>query len=211
MTISRFLLAASVLGFAAIGQSQVLNLWWEPSTQNATLGSTVTVSVYANSSGPTTLDLSDAYLAITWDPAKLLNTTPATVTEPAPWASSYWAPGAPINSSVLDGDAQRELLGQLPPAFPVAPVGSMHDPLNRLKVTSFSFKVLDTSQTSVKLWSSVSGATTNFYKGNFQIGQWNLAFDQGSYSEATINAVPEPLSLAAIGTGLLLLRRRRRR
>ena len=210
MIAPRLIIAALVLGVGASANAQVLNLWWEPSTQNANLGDVVTVSVYANSSGPSSLALSDAYLAITWDNSILSNVTPATVTEPAPWVTSYWAPGNPINSSVTDGDAQRELLGNLPPNFPVAPVGVMHDPTNRLKVTSFQFQVVALGTASIKLWDSVSTGTTNFFKGNFQIGEWNLAYDNGNYSEATVNAVPEPASLAALGLGIAALRRRRR-
>jgi len=211
MICSRLFTAAMIVCLGSAAQAQVLNVWWEPTSQTANLGDTITVSVFANSNGPSDLALSDAYLAITWDNSILNNVTPATVSEPAPWVTSYWSPGAPINSSVVDGDAQRELLGELPPNYPVAPVGIMHDPLNRIKVTSFNFQVVSLGSASIKLWNSTGGATTNFLKGNFQIGQWDLAFDQGNYSEAIVNAVPEPASMAALGLGIAALIRRRKR
>lgn len=191
--------------------SQSLNVWLVPDVQSALVGDTVNVDVYASANGLEPLDLSDAYLTFTWDPAVLSNATPSFVLEPAPWESSYWAPGSPLNSDLQDGDARRELLGQLPPNQPIAPLGTMRDAVNRIKVTSFQFTV-DTvaPSTSVKLWSSHLGSTTNFLKGDFQIGQWDLVFEQGQYSEALINVVPEPASGVAVGLGIAALLRRRR-
>lgn len=213
MSTSRAFLAISLALACASAHASILNLWWEPATQNALVGQTVSIDVYANASGPTPLALSDAYLAITWDPAVLTNATPANTVEPAPWVTSYWAPGAPANTDLQDGDAQRELLGQLPPDFPIAPVGVMRDPINKIKVTSFSFTVNALAPpTSVKLWGNTGVATTNFYKGNFEIGQWDLNFEQGAYSEAFINPVPEPATMAVLSLGVLgFLRKSRTR
>lgn len=186
--------AAAVLLFGcacALASAARLNLWLVPDTQNATIGQTVTVTVYANSTGPGTLALSDAYLAISWDPAILTNATPSFVSEPAPWVQSYWSPGNPINTNLQDGDAQRELLGQLPPDFPVAPAGIMRDPVNRIKVTSFQFTVhASAATTPVRLWGSLGTGSTNFYKGDYQIGQWDLTFENGAYSQANITQLP---------------------
>lgn len=196
----------------SLGNAQSLNLWLEPATQSATVGQTVTIDVYANSTGPGILDLSDAYLAIGWDPAVLTNATPSVVAEPAPWDTSYWAPGSSLNLNLQDGNARRELLGDFAPNNPIAPQGVMRDAINRIKVTSFMFTVdVATPSTSVKLWNSLGGETTNFLKGNFQIGQWDLVFEDGAYSEAIITVVPEPATMAAVGLGLAALARRRRR
>lgn len=203
------LLSAMVV---STGSAQSLNLWLEPATQSAVIGQTVTIDVYANSTGPGILDLSDAYLAIGWDPAVLTNATPSVVAEPAPWDTSYWAPGSSLNTNLQDGDARRELLGDFAPNHPIAPQGVMRDAVNRIKVTSFLFTVdVATPSTSVKLWNSLGGETTNFLKGNFQIGQWDLVFEDGAYSEAVITVVPEPATLAVTGLGLAAMLRRRRR
>lgn len=206
-------ISIAILGLlaASIGSAQSLNLWLEPATQVATIGQTVDIDVYTNSTGPGILDLSDAYLTITWDAGVLTNSTPAVVAEPAPWTTSYWAPGSPLNIDLQDGDARRELLGEFTPNHPVAPVGIMRDPINRLKVTTFKFTVDSfTAGTSVKLWDSHLGTTTNFYKGNFGIGQWDLTFEDGNYSEAIISVVPEPATMAVLGLGVAALARRRR-
>lgn len=203
-----------VVGFATTvtASAAPLNLWLEPQVQNATVGQTVTIDVFANTSGAVPLELSDAYLAITWDSGVLTNATPAVLAEPLPWITSYWAPGSPLNTNLQDGDARRELLGDLPPNFPIAPVGVMRDPLNKIKVTTFSFTVdVLAPPTFVRLWGSYGGTTTNFYKGNFQIGQWDLAFESGAYSEAQINVVPEPATMFGIGTGALAWIARRKR
>lgn len=205
------LVASCTLFVGAVSQAQVLNLWWEAQNQTASVGQTVTLTVFANSSGPGSLVLSDANLTIGWDPSALTNVTPTTMTETAPWDISYWSPGVTVNTSVTDGDAQRELLGLLPPDQPVAPAGVMRDPTNRIKVTTFSFLVNSTAPTSIKLWNNFNGGVTRFFKGNFEIGTWDLNFESGNYSEATINVVPEPASMAALGLGALALLRRRRK
>lgn len=205
-------LIVSAMLVSGVASAQSLNLWLEPDTQIALIGQTVDIHVYASANGPNPLVLSDAYLTFTWDPSVLTNATPAFVAEPAPWSSSYWAPGSPLNIDLQDGDARRELLGELPPNQPVAPIGTMRDAINRIKVTSFQFTVDSfTPSTSVKLWSSYLGSTTNFYKGDFGIGQWALEFEQGAYSEALITVVPEPATLAALGLGAAALLRRRRK
>lgn len=205
-----FVIGALVVVGSASAQS--LNVWLEPGIQSALVGDTVDVHVYTNANGPDPLVLSDAYLTFTWDPAVLGNATPNFVVEPAPWDSSYWAPGSPLNSDLQDGDARRELLGQLPPDQPVAPIGTMRDAVNRIKVTTFQFTVDSFApSTSVKLWGSHLGETTNFLKGDFGIGQWALVFEQGAYSEALINVVPEPATLTAISLGAIAMLRRRKR
>ncbi len=206
-----FIVAMIAIG-SATSQAATLNLWWEPVVQNAVVGQLVTIDVFANSSGPGILALSDAYLAISWDPAVLTNSTPVVLGQPAPWINSYWAPGAPANVNLQDGDARRELIGMLPPNYPVAPAGIMRDPINKLKITTFSFTVAAAAPpTSVKLWGNLNGTTTNFYKGNFQIGQWDLTFEQGAYSEARINIVPEPITMFGFGIGVVVMLRGRKK
>ncbi len=206
------LLASCTLLLGSVGHAQVINLWWEVANQTAAIGDTVTLTVYTNSNGTEPLTLSDANLTIGWDSSILTNATPSTMSEPAPWDTSYWSPGVAINTSVQDGDAQRELLGQLPPDQPIAPVGVMHDGINRLKVTTFSFTVNSASgPTAIRLYDSYNGGVTRFFKGDFQIGTWDLNFDHGNYSEAIINTVPEPASLAALALGGIALLRRRKK
>lgn len=197
--------------FGAASQAVTLNLWLEPSTQIATVGQTVNIDVYANSAGASPLTLSDAYLAITWDSSVLTNSTPTVITEPAPWSTSYWAPGVNINADLQDGNAMRELLGEFPPTQPVAPVGVMRDAVNRIKVTTFSFTVNSlTSGTSVRLVDFEDDGLTAFFKGDFQIGTWANNFESGTYSEAMISTVPEPATLAVLGFGALVALRRKK-
>ncbi len=188
-----------------------LNLWWEPSSTEATVGQTVDIGVFANTPDSAPLALSDAYLAISWDPAVLINATPDTTFEANPWSLSYWSPGNPINANLQDGDAQRELLGQLAPDGPIAPVGTMHDPVSRILVTTFSFTVnAPTAGTSIRLWDTLGTGSTHFYKGDFQLGEWDLALEQGHYAEATISTVPEPATLVGLGVSLAALVRHKR-
>ena len=201
----------SLLALAVSGSASAqLHVWLEPSVQTALIGDTVDVEVRANSGGTAPLVLSDAYLAITWNTSVLDNATPATRLEPAPWTNSYWAPGVPENTDVEDGDAIRELLGQLPPNQPVAPIGAMGDTANSILVTTFQFTLLsDSAPGVVRLESQGFTYPTTFYKGG-AIGVHPLEFSEGTYAQATINAVPEPGTLLILGLGALAARKRKR-
>lgn len=204
------LFALSSVLITAGAHASTLQLWIEPATQVVNVGDTVTFDVYANVDGPNSLKLSDAYLAISWDSSVMTNVTPSFVIEPFPWDVSYWAPGAMLNADIMDGDAKRELLGQLPPDGPVAPVGVFRDPVNKIKVTSFMFTVdVDTVGTELKLWSTLNGEATEFYRGG-EIGIWDLAFEQGAYSAGSVSTVPEPATMAVLGLGAAAMLRKRR-
>lgn len=199
-----------VMASTLAATAQSLNVWLEPATQIVNPGDTVSIGIYASANGTSALALSDAYLSFTWDPAVLTNATPNSRLEPAPWDQSYWAPGQAVNTDLQDGDAQRELLGQLPTSNPVAPVGIMRDPVNRIKVTTLEFTVGSiTAPTYVKLWNLNNGATTNFFRGNFAIGQWDLVFENGSYSQAELNPIPEPMTMTVLALGAAFLARRK--
>ena len=197
----RFVFALGLITVAMAANAQsLINLELRPTVQNILVGQTATVELWAVASTPTAVELASMDVNITWN-SSVVNPINSTTSGGAvgDWTLQGFLAGPAVNSSLSDGDARWTAISNF---FNIVSV-----PSSGIKLINFTFTGVALGTTQVSMPATLTGSTpTDVFQpttGNSILGTIGPS--------VTINVVPEPATMTALGLGLAAMLRSRKR
>jgi hypothetical protein len=201
---TRFLLPMLALGAITTSANALVSLEFRPLNQSVFVGDTVSIGLYATAPTPESFVAVDTILIWT---NSIMNPVGSNQFGGAynAWTSAGFLNNE-MNQSLSDGDAFWTGLG---PLFGTPPEGTPGGSL----LTTFTFTALTPGTATLAMPASFNwpGRPQPFESKVYGPQNQDITGTLAATATVTVNAVPEPASMAVLGLGALALLRRRRR